>query len=251
MKPYYQDEAVTLYLGDYREVKPAGLRADAVITDPPYGETNLEWDRWVDGWLADAASITDALWCFGSFRMFHEHAAEFAASWRFSQDVIWGKHNGSSLANDRFRRVHELATLWYRGEWSALRHEVPTTADATARTVRRKAKPAQHQGDRGPSYFVSEDGGPRLMRSVLQVRSEHGRAIHPTQKPLGILAPLIEYSVAPGGVLVDLFSGSGAVALAARQAGRRCIAFERHEPYAEASAQRLAQRELWVGGDAA
>src|SRR5690606_875584 len=128
---------------------------------------------------------------------------------------------------------------------------VPTTPAATARTVRRKAKPAQHQGARGPSYFVSEDGGPRLMRSVLQVRSEHGRAIHPTQKPIGILAPLIEYSVAPGGVLVDLFSGSGAVALAARQAGRRCIAFERHEPYAEASAKRLAQHELWVGGDAA
>jgi site-specific DNA-methyltransferase (adenine-specific) len=198
----YEDDLVQLFHGDYRMAIDtlADQDVQAIVTDPPYGETNLEWDRWPDGWLLDAARITRALWCFGSFRMFHEHAAEFGeAGWRLSQDIVWEKHNGSSLAADRFRRVHELATLWYRGEWSTLRHEVPTTADATARTVRKKAKPAHHQGASGPSHYTSEDGGPRLMRSVLNVRSEHGRAIHPTQKPLGIIEPLIEYSVDRGG----------------------------------------------------
>lgn len=240
MSIVYEDDWVTLHHGDFRDLIDAVPQADAVVTDPPYGETSLDWDQWPTGWLQHAAEITDALWCFGSFRMFHDHAAEFAP-WKLSQEVVWEKHNGSGFHADRFKRVHELAVLWYRGEWADLRHETPTTADATPRTVRRKTRPT-HTGNIEASAYTSEDGGPRLMRSVQYVRSEHGRAIHPTQKPEGIVAPLIEYSVPPGGLVVDLFSGSATVAMVARQMGRRCIAFEGREDYAKAAAQRLAQQ---------
>lgn len=246
----YEDDFVQLWHGDYRDELDmlAAAGAEAIVTDPPYGETNLAWDTWEPGWLGRAATIADTLWCFGSFRMFHEHADDFAEHWKYSQDIVWEKHNGSSLAADRFRRVHELAVMFYRGSWAAQHHEVPTTADATPRTVRRKAKPAQHQGARGASHFVSEDGGPRLMRSVMKVRSEHGRAIHPTQKPEGIVAPLIEYSVPRGGLVVDLFGGSGTSALVARHLGRRCITFEGREDYAARAARRLAQQGFDLGG---
>ena len=54
MKPYYADEQVTLYCGDFRELMPGVLaihgEPDLVLTDPPYGETSLAWDRWPDGW---------------------------------------------------------------------------------------------------------------------------------------------------------------------------------------------------------
>lgn len=194
----------------------------------------------------NAASIANALWCFGSFRMFIDRREDFAA-WKVSQDIVWEKRNGSSLAADRFRRVHELATFWHRDEWAAFRHEVPTTQDASPRTVRRKAKPTIHQGNAGPSFYSSEDGGPRMTRSVQFVRSEHGRALHPTQKPLGILQPLIEYSVPPGGLVVDLFGGVFSTALAARQIGRRSIVIEGREDYAEAGARRFNQQALDLG----
>ena len=239
MTVMYEDKWVTLHHADYRD-HLAGLKADAVITDPPYGETSLEWDRWPTGWVTDAAYISDALWCFGSFRMFHQNAHEFRM-WQLSQEIIWEKHNGSGFHADRFKRVHELAVLWYRGDWADLRHETPTTADATPRTVRRKTRPT-HTGNIEESAYRSEDGGPRLMRSVQYVRSEHGRAIHPTQKPEGIVAPLIEYSVPPGGLVVDLFAGSATTAIVARQMGRRCVAFEIREDYARKAAERLAQQ---------
>lgn len=244
MTVVFEDEWVTLHHANYRD-HLAGLEADAVITDPPYGETSLEWDQWPDGWVDDAAGVANVLWCWGSFRMFHDHADDFR-TWKLSQEIVWEKHNGSGFHADRFKRVHELAVLWYRGEWDEIRHETPTTADATPRTVRRKTRPT-HTGNIDASAYRSEDGGPRLMRSVQYVRSEHGRAIHPTQKPLGVITPLIEYSVPPGGLVVDLFAGSASVAVAARQAGRRCVAFETREDYAERAAARLAS-ELVFGG---
>ena len=37
MRPYYQDEWVTIYHGDCREILPELPKADLVLTDPPYG----------------------------------------------------------------------------------------------------------------------------------------------------------------------------------------------------------------------
>jgi site-specific DNA-methyltransferase (adenine-specific) len=248
VKPYFDDGQVSLYLGDCREVLPElGVTADLVLADPPYGETSLEWDRWPDGWLKAAAGITRSLWCFGSLRMYLKHAEEFrAARWSLSQDVIWEKHNGSGFANDRFKRVHEQTTHWYRGQWDDIYHKVPVTADAVPKTVRRKHRPP-HMGEIGAGRFTSEEGGPRLMRSVIFMRSMHGRALHPTEKPLGLLDPLISYGCREGGLVVDPFADSGSTLDAARCSGRRAIGIEADEKYCELAARRLAQADLFGG----
>lgn len=118
MTVVYEDEWVKLIHGNYRDHidELTALDVDAVCTDPPYGETSLDWDRWPTGWPDDAARIADVLWCFGSFKMFWNHRSEFAA-WKHSQEIVWEKHNGSGFANDRFKRVHELAVMFYQGEW--------------------------------------------------------------------------------------------------------------------------------------
>jgi len=240
---------VTLYLGDCRDLLPAlGVTADCIVADPPYGETSLTWDRWPVGWLMEAKFVTRSLWCFGSLRMYLETAPEFSAcEWRLSQDIIWEKHNGSGFHTDRFRRVHEQPAHWYQGAWSDIYHETPTTLDAVRKqVVRHKARPP-HMGDIGRSAYRSEDGGPRLMRSIITVPSMHGRAIHPTEKPVGILEPLIAYACPPGGLVVDPFAGSGSTLDAARCTGRRAIGVELHEPYAEAAVRRLSQASLFGG----
>jgi site-specific DNA-methyltransferase (adenine-specific) len=244
--PYYQDDQVTLYLGDSRELLPElGLQADLVCTDPPYGETSLAWDRWPDGWPTLAATAARSMWCFGSMRMFLEHSGDFtAAGWKLSQDVIWEKHNGSGFATDRFKRVHEIATHWYRGDWRDIHRQVPRAAaqHGNKGTVIARAVRTPHTGDVGRSTYI--DDGQRLMRSVLAVRSMHGRALHPTEKPIGLLDPLIRYACPTGGLVLDPFAGSGSTLDAARQAGRRAIGIEGHEPYAERAALRLSQATL-------
>ena len=79
MSPYYVDESVTLYHGDFREVlATSNIGADAIVTDPPYGETKLDWDVWPKGWPSIAAEYARSMWCFGSMRMFLDRRDEFA-----------------------------------------------------------------------------------------------------------------------------------------------------------------------------
>ena len=208
-KPYYRspDGQVELYLGDMREVLPAlNLQADLVVADPPYQSTSLDWDRWPDGWPTLAATVASSMWCFGSMRMFLDRRGEFA-DWKLSQDYIWEKRNGSGFARDRFRRVHETATHWYRGNWASIHHDtplVPAEFNAKGRTTSVQDQPA-HTGRLGNAVYV--DTGMRLARSVRRCPSVR-RGIHPTQKPVVVLQELIEYACPEGG-LVLVYGGPG------------------------------------------
>lgn len=245
-RPYWEDKdtGLALYLGDMREVLPAlGLKADLVLTDPPYQSTSLAWDRWPDGWPSLAATVASSMWCFGSMRMFLDRAHEFT-DWKLSQDVVWEKHNGTGFAADRFKRVHEVALHWYRGDWRDVHHDTPRVAytgpDKHARA--RYDDRAAHAGSiKAVTY---EDDGTRLTRSVIKVKSVRGRAVHETEKPLGILDPLIRYACPPGGLVVDPFFGSGSTLDAARQSGRRAIGIEANEEYAERAVRRLSALTL-------
>ena len=244
IEPYYAENGITIYHCDCREVL-GSLSADVVVTDPPYGETSLKWDKWQSGWidLLQARSM----WCCGSLRMFLSHINEFKA-WKLSQDVIWKKHNGSNFHADRFRRIHEHALHFYRGKWSDVYKSVQVTMDATKRTVRRNEQPT-HTGHIANSTFVAKDGGPRMMTSVLEVRSCHGYAVHPTQKPVGFIAPLIEYACPAGGCVLDPFMGSGSTLLAARRLNRSAIGIEANEAYCKAAVQRLSPSGFGLSDD--
>ena len=239
MKPYYSDDHVTLFVGDWRELIAQDFRADLILTDPPYGETSLAWDRWPVGWPELAARHSDAMWCFGSMRMFLDRRDEFAA-WKLSQDVVWEKHNGSGFATDRFKRVHEHALHWYRGEWSGVHHDTPQ-AQGVPKAYSRKVQPP-HTGKIRASR--TQNDGARVMRSVIRARSMNGAAINETEKPASLLEPLLTYGCPPGGTVLDLFAGSCSTGVAAKRTGRRAVLYELREEQAELAARRLSQDVL-------
>lgn len=238
---------VNILQGDCRELLATMEAAsfDCCMADPPYGDTSLAWDSVVDGWIPAVARVlkpTASLWVFGSMRFFmgnRVRARMRAAGFRYSQDIVWEKQNGTGFHNDRFRRVHEHAVLFYRGAWEDVYKAPQYTHDARAKVVRRKQRPA-HTGHIDAGHYVSEDGGPRLMTSVIKVRNEHGRAIHPTQKPLELLQPLIRYSVPPGGSFIVPFCGSASDLLVAKAEGMDAIACELNPQYAETARRRVA-----------
>ena len=61
-KAYYEDESVTIYHGDCREILPLLDRVDLVLTDPPYGVGKADWDTATWDWLPMVAvKATQAL----------------------------------------------------------------------------------------------------------------------------------------------------------------------------------------------
>lgn len=242
-----------ILVGDCRTAMSGEGPFDMLLADPPYGQTSLGWDRRVDGWERKAIDLlkpTGSMWLFGSMRLLLDTwPALRAAGWRYAQDIVWEKHNGTNLAADRFRRVHEHVIHLYRqdAKWRDVYNEVQTTLDATARSVRKKGRPAQWIGATGETVYISEDGGPRLMRSVLPIRSMHGSAIHPTEKPVSLLEILVRTSCPPTGVVGDLFAGSGSCGEACSLTGRGYVGCEINAEYAALARRRIEnKRDLFA-----
>lgn len=235
-----------LYRGDCLDILPLldEGSVDAIVTDPPYGDTSLAWDKRSHGWASASLRLLrpgGSMWVFGSFRYFADSFASNAfAGWKIAQDIVWEKHNGSSFHADRFKRVHELAVQFYPDgqTWRDTYKRPQYTLDATKKTVRRKKRPP-HTGQIGAGHYVSEDGGPKLMRSVIYARSCHGFAVHPTQKPEDIVTPLLEFSAAPGANVFDPFMGSGSTGVACANTGRNFIGIELDPTYFAAAKARV------------
>jgi adenine-specific DNA-methyltransferase len=91
------------------------------------------------------------------------------------------------------------------------------------------------------AYLLAK-GNPRrpqtLLPSVLEWRYTTN-ALHPTQKPVGALMPLIMAFSQIGDVVLDPFAGSGSTAAAAEMLGRHYIAIELSSEYAGIAQQRL------------
>jgi hypothetical protein len=97
-------EGVELYLGDCREILPTLGKVDAVVTDPPFGVREDDWDR-MDArefarfsmeWLAIAATIAPEAMIFG----YVDNAVHRLCEMLFPRvrPIIWGKPPGSQLS---------------------------------------------------------------------------------------------------------------------------------------------------------
>lgn len=221
---------------------------DCLIVDPPYGQTACRWDKRVAGWpalLLPLLKPTGSMWVFGTLKSFMAEAGEYAG-WRLAQDIVWEKHNGSGFDTQRFRRVHEQAAMFYRADapWAEVYRNPLFTNDAKARTVNAKSNRIAHLGQTGPHVYQSIEGGPRRMRSVLQVRSCHRRSHgHPTQKPEAIYEPLLRYSCPPGGQILDPFAGSGTAGAVALSLGLSACLIEKEPEFAAMIRARLGLEE--------
>ncbi|ORL93428.1 DNA modification methylase [Prescottella equi] len=80
--------------------------------------------------------------------------------------------------------------------------------------------------------------GDNTASTVIHVDKPTANATHPTMKPVDLIAPLITNSCPPGGIVLDLFSGSGSTMAAAFLAGRRAALIELDPCYADVIIER-------------
>lgn len=233
--------SLILHTGDCLQVMPSEGPFDLIFADPPYGDTALWWDKIVVGWEAVAAQrlkASGSLWMFGSMR--HFMGFGMPKGFRYAQDIVWEKPNGTGFAADRFKRVHEHATQFYLkgAPWKGVYNDVQRVAyTGPDKHVRRRTTPrGDHYGQ--IDFKTYEDDGTRLVRSVVKAPSVR-RGLHRTEKPVALLELLIRTSCPPGGLVGDFFAGSGAVGEACAATGRRYVGCEIDPEMAEKARARL------------
>lgn len=71
-----------------------------------------------------------------------------------------------------------------------------------------------------------------------------GNRLHPTEKAVSVIKPLIETFSKPGDLVLDPFCGSGSTLLAARESGRRFIGIEKDPRVFETLRARLVRKSI-------
>lgn len=222
MKPYYQDDLVTLYHGDALSVLPFIDSADCMILDPPYHMSPSTFRGKDDG--AASASATPVRLLTETFR----HAVRLLPAggcafifcdWRRGPDTTY------------------LATL------AGLR-----ISTCVAWTRNRPGTGGMFRGAWDPIYVASR-GTPTIrdravIPNVINADLVTDRA-HPYQKPREVWRHLL--SRIPPSVVMDAFAGSATSADVALEQGHRWIGIEADERYCEIAAKRLAQDTLFGG----
>ena len=223
---YYEDDAVTIYHGDCREILPALQGDPFLLTDPPYGVSERT-DRASKG-RTNLARANDFAPVQGDDEPFDPaHLLGFSRAVLFGANyyaeklppsaswLVWDKLDG--LATERrvvgFDDNADVELAW-------------TNLGGPARMVSHRWKGMVKGSERGDSR------------------------VHPTQKPVALMAQIIAWRTTPGDTVLDAYMGSGSTLRAAKDLGRRAIGIELDERYCEIAARRMAQEVLDLGSAA-
>lgn len=239
-KPYYQDDFVTIYHGDCREIVPQLGMFDLVLTDPPYEkeahtlkrrllraslgngrrESSIEALEFsaITEETRDLISKEFCRVCSGWILVFCQ--AEAISNWRdslqaggskFKRAMIWVKPDGMPQFNGEgpAQGYESIATAWNgasRSKWNG--------------------------GGRKGVFIINKGEGNK------------GRNQHQTQKPIKLMTQLITLFSNEGETILDAFAGSCTTARAAKDLGRKCVCIELEERYCEIGAKRMQQEVL-------
>lgn len=218
--PYYQDDLVTLYHGDCREVAEWTWLGAVLITDPPYGVDYRTRRSETVANDSDFSVASDAIRQWGDQRPW----ASFAVS-KTLPDVL--------RLTDRFRLMtwHKTNMNGGVGAGSPWLTDVEFVVCSIPGTWPRKYNSALISARRFTGNPAS-NANPEAY-------------LHPTQKPVPVMGQVI--AAMPDGVVADPFAGSGSTLVAAKHLGRRAVGVELDERYCEVTAKRLTQDTLFGG----
>ena len=214
-KPYYQDEAVTIYCGDAAAILP-DMAGFVLVTDPPYG-VNLGATKGTGG---KHGMVRPGY--IGMVDTYEEWTATVLPVIRLAVQsakraaVFTGPHLQEQPKATAIGGIYCSAGCG-RHAWG-FKTFLPVLFYGTAPNLQNGAKP-----NTIASNARAEANG------------------HPCPKPLEWMTWLVGLCSEPGDLILDPFAGSGTTAVAAKSLGRKCVCVEREERYCEIAAKRIAR----------
>lgn len=215
LRPYYQDNLVTIYHGDCGDLLSSLPDVDLIVADVPYSfglNSTDEGASWGDlmnaaqvyaGWLREFRRLTTtnkgAAWVFNSWRSFPILARGASeAHWPITSLMVWDKGRMGAGPLRGLRPRYELCAL------------------------------LMHEGFKIQNRKLTD-----IWLEPLPHRKPTG---HKSEKPVSLVRKIISES--GGSLILDPFLGSGTTAVAAKELGVRCIGIEIEERWCEVAARR-------------
>lgn len=217
---------------------------DAVITDPPYGTTQLAFDalevRWAEIWAGIYRVCKPAaVQVMFSAQPFTTDLINSNRN-RFRYELIWPKTTATGYLNAKSRplRNHENILLFSERGATTYNPQMQATSRKAYRVIRRTQ--SEHYCDRQKETVAAVLDGTRYPTTVLEhYPSQQAHSTHPTQKPLELLAYLVKTYTNPGDLVIDPFAGSGTTGHACIELGRRFTGCEIDPNYHAIAIKRL------------
>ena len=244
IKPYYEEQGITIYHSDCRDILPHLPKVDMILTDPPYGHNNNDGDlisRWeaalgkgdyiperdnrpiandgkeanelVKWFFTESARLLVPGGCCcccccgggGPDPQFARWSLWLDEQIPFKMCVVWDKGG--------------LGMGWhYRRNWECI-------------------LVAQKQG--AACKWYGGNDVPNVINDIPKIIPQ--KEDHPTVKPVKLMAKFINYHSQIGELVLDPFMGSGTTLRAAKDLGRKCIGIEIEEDYCKLAVKRLQQ----------
>lgn len=218
-----------------------GLDVDLVVTDPPYnmayegaGSTKDRKSKRImnDKMSADDFKrfLTDVYTNYftvmkdgASIYVFYKELGEgiFITAMRdsgltYKQELIWVK-NQLVLGGSKYQSMYEPCLMGCKGKsikiWNGKRKQ---------RSVIEHIDLMNEEELRNALLSILHEEETDIIRENKPLKND----IHPTMKPIKLLARLIQNSSNKGDIVLDLFGGSGSTLIACEQLGRICYMSE-------------------------
>ncbi len=243
---------------DYLKTIPDGV-VDMVFTDPPYmisrevkicrqrnpmkydtkrwkyqgADIVLDFGKWdhfesleeylkfIEEWIKECARIcrkgAHLVIFFDKFKISYLIEIAEKYGWIARQPLFWMKTNPTPQARKvKFMTALEMM-MWF-----------------TKETTSRKFATFHYELGMRNEVFISP---------ICQGKERYYLGRHPTQKPLKVLVPILQYLSNEGDIVLDPFMGSGAVGIACKLLNRRFIGIEKDQRYYELACQRMNSEE--------
>jgi DNA modification methylase len=234
MKPYYQHAGITIYHGDNRELLPE-LACDVIFADPPYG-VGLEAKRAKQ--RGGGVSIRE-----GTYEVRH---GEF---WFYDTPEYVSVVVVPIIEQCRSKANAVALTPGTRNMWMYHPPDDMGCFYSGAGTGMGKwgftcCHPILYYGN---DPYLANSMGSRPNSCGQTYPNDANEVAHPCAKPIRMMMWLVNRVTLEGGTIIDPFTGSGAILLAAKELRRKAIGIEIEEKYCEIAAKRLSQEVFDFG----
>lgn len=229
-----------------------GAAADLVVTDPPYNvaienskgmtieNDNMASEQFQEFLSAAFTNMNESLKPGGAFYVWfasREHinfeTALNKANLEVRQELIWNK-NSLILGRQDYQWKHEPCLYGWKD--GAPHYFID---DRTQTTVIEDKKPdIKKMKKEEMQKLLEEIYSDKVSSTVINEDKPSANDLHPTMKPIKLLARQVKNSSKVGEKVLDLFGGSGSTLITCEQLGRICYMMEYDPQYLDVIIER-------------